>query len=38
MMYYIKESIQYFDEPNKIEVMKSNLEYMDEIFEDTEKI
>lgn len=37
MMYYIKESIQYFDEPNKVEVMKSNLEYMDEIFEDTEK-
>lgn len=37
MMYYIKESIQYFDEPNKVEVMKSNLEYMDEIFEDTER-
>ena len=37
LMYYIGENIQYYIEPEKIEIMKNNIDYMDEIFKYTEK-
>ena len=37
LLYYVGENIQYYVEPEKVETMKANLEYMDEIFKYTEK-
>lgn len=37
LLYYVGENIQHYVEPEKIETMKANLEYMDEIFKYTEK-
>lgn len=37
LMYYIGKDIQYYVEPEKIETMESNFEYMGEIFKYTEK-
>lgn len=37
LMYFVGENIQYYVEPEKIKMMKDNLEYMDEIFKYTEK-
>lgn len=37
LLYYVGENIQHYVEPEKIETMKANLEYMDEIFKYTER-
>lgn len=37
LLYYVNENIKNYVEPEKVETMKANLEYMDEIFKYTEK-
>lgn len=37
LLYYVNENIKNYIEPEKVETMKANLEYMDEIFKYTEK-
>lgn len=37
LLYYVNENIKNYVEPEKVETMKADLEYMDEIFKYTEK-
>ena len=37
LLYYVNENIKNYVEPEKVETMKANLKYMDEIFKYTEK-